>query len=126
MWSIICVIVVILYVVLFFFFFSSRRRHTRSLCDWSSDVCSSDLSTATIVLLLLDQLIEIFDDLVLNFLRFIARVLGAEAFFRFLEVAVEPLDDLFRLFAAGHRGWSRVLLVRIGLGIRFLLVRLVL
>src|SRR5215204_6981717 len=26
-----------------FFFFSSRRRHTRSLCDWSSDVCSSDL-----------------------------------------------------------------------------------
>src|SRR5438034_4539306 len=30
----------------FFFFFSSRRRHTRSLCDWSSDVCSSDLRTA--------------------------------------------------------------------------------
>src|SRR5438034_8222615 len=29
--------------VAFFFFFSSRRRHTRSLCDWSSDVCSSDL-----------------------------------------------------------------------------------
>src|SRR5260221_9524963 len=28
---------------IFFFFFSSRRRHTRSLCDWSSDVCSSDL-----------------------------------------------------------------------------------
>src|SRR6266496_3914292 len=28
---------------LFFFFFSSRRRHTRSLRDWSSDVCSSDL-----------------------------------------------------------------------------------
>src|SRR5438874_9181628 len=24
------------------FFFSSRRRHTRSLRDWSSDVCSSD------------------------------------------------------------------------------------
>src|SRR4030066_545567 len=28
---------------LFFFFFSSRRRHTRFKCDWSSDVCSSDL-----------------------------------------------------------------------------------
>src|SRR6266496_3582239 len=28
----------------FFFFFSSRRRHTRSLRDWSSDVCSSDLA----------------------------------------------------------------------------------
>src|SRR5438034_9172798 len=30
--------------IFFFFFFSSRRRHTRSLCDWSSDVCSSDLA----------------------------------------------------------------------------------
>src|SRR6266496_6447556 len=29
--------------ITFFFFFSSRRRHTRSLRDWSSDVCSSDL-----------------------------------------------------------------------------------
>src|SRR5205085_6345026 len=29
--------------VFFFFFFSSRRRHTRFDCDWSSDVCSSDL-----------------------------------------------------------------------------------
>src|SRR2546427_8803668 len=26
-----------------YFFFSSRRRHTRFDCDWSSDVCSSDL-----------------------------------------------------------------------------------
>ena len=25
------------------FFFSSRRRHTSVGCDWSSDVCSSDL-----------------------------------------------------------------------------------
>src|SRR5438876_6346877 len=31
---------------LFFFFFSSRRRHTRWTGDWSSDVCSSDLSLA--------------------------------------------------------------------------------
>src|SRR5215204_6669882 len=30
------------------FFFSSRRRHTRSLCDWSSDVCSSDLFTTEV------------------------------------------------------------------------------
>src|SRR5260221_2011721 len=33
-------------------FFSSRRRHTRSLCDWSSDVCSSDLIFAGFVLVL--------------------------------------------------------------------------
>src|SRR2546430_16235631 len=26
------------------FFFPSRRRHTRFDCDWSSDVCSSDLN----------------------------------------------------------------------------------
>src|SRR5438034_263240 len=30
------------------FFFSSRRRHTRSLCDWSSDVCSSDLGSCAV------------------------------------------------------------------------------
>src|SRR3989475_1158793 len=34
----------------FFFFFSSRRRHTRFDCDWSSDVCSSDLDTIKCVL----------------------------------------------------------------------------
>src|SRR3990167_1173991 len=28
---------------LFLLIFSSRRRHTRFDCDWSSDVCSSDL-----------------------------------------------------------------------------------
>src|SRR2546430_4111018 len=32
-----------LYLLWLFFFFSSRRRHTRFDCDWSSDVCSSDL-----------------------------------------------------------------------------------
>src|SRR5690349_24474740 len=31
------------YFFIWCFFFSSRRRHTRSLRDWSSDVCSSDL-----------------------------------------------------------------------------------
>src|SRR6201982_4276805 len=30
-----------------FVFFSSRRRHTRLTCDWSSDVCSSDLAGAS-------------------------------------------------------------------------------
>src|SRR5262249_59995002 len=40
-----CVIFDLLFMcVLFFFFFSSRRRHTRLVSDWSSDVCSSDLS----------------------------------------------------------------------------------
>src|SRR6266571_3427884 len=30
------------------FFFSSRRRHTSLTCDWSSDVCSSDLCCFTV------------------------------------------------------------------------------
>src|SRR2546422_364547 len=33
-----------------FFFFSSRRRHTRCSRDWSSDVCSSDLTTSQPIL----------------------------------------------------------------------------
>src|SRR6266478_2104198 len=33
-------------ILVVFFFFSSRRRHTRFDCDWSSDVCSSDLNRA--------------------------------------------------------------------------------
>src|SRR2546430_12093666 len=39
-----------------YFFFSSRRRHTRFDCDWSSDVCSSDLGS-----LLRDHLLEELD-----------------------------------------------------------------
>src|SRR5690242_20816389 len=35
--------IISLFFFFFFFFFSSRRRHTRLTCDWSSDVCSSDL-----------------------------------------------------------------------------------
>src|SRR5256886_8797415 len=34
---------------MYFFFFSSRRRHTRFDCDWSSDVCSSDLTVRNAV-----------------------------------------------------------------------------
>src|ERR1019366_1767767 len=43
MW--ICVLLFVL--LFFFFFFSSRRRHTRLVSDWSSDVCSSDLTSIT-------------------------------------------------------------------------------
>src|SRR5256886_5237957 len=32
-----------------FFFFSSRRRHTIFDCDWSSDVCSSDLDNQRVI-----------------------------------------------------------------------------
>src|SRR5438477_3669060 len=42
---------------LLFFFFSSRRRHTRLTCDWSSDVCSSDLPA----ILLMDEPLSALD-----------------------------------------------------------------
>src|SRR5947209_13388719 len=37
-------VLLLCYFLFFFFFFSSRRRHTRYWRDWSSDVCSSDLT----------------------------------------------------------------------------------
>src|SRR5699024_12015753 len=46
-----------------FFFFSSRRRHTRSKRDWSSDVCSSDLTfnilNFEVVILLANHFIDL-------------------------------------------------------------------
>src|SRR5256886_8490027 len=54
-------------VVYVFFFFSSRRRHTRFDCDWSSDVCSSDLGLFGVFdarfVLLADLLLVTSDDL---------------------------------------------------------------
>src|SRR5688572_32098040 len=62
-----------------FFFFSSRRRHTRFDCDWSSDVCSSDLLNS-----LLD---EIFN-------RYVAQVAEARR---------KPVEDVRALVdAAPH------------------------
>src|SRR5438270_5528334 len=43
-------VTVTLYWCFFFFFFSSRRRHTRFDCDWSSDVCSSDLCRSLLLM----------------------------------------------------------------------------
>src|SRR3989475_6740024 len=45
-----------MFVFSIFFFFSSRRRHTRFDCDWSSDVCSSDLGGASAAILRADEI----------------------------------------------------------------------
>src|SRR3982750_1406481 len=68
----------------FFFFFSSRRRHTRSVRDWSSDVCSSDLYPVETLLELLssgmtiDEILADYQDLerddLLAVLAFAARL----------------------------------------------------
>src|SRR2546430_6460321 len=42
-----------------FFFFSSRRRHTRFDCDWSSDVCSSDLSSSFVEAEVKPQIVDL-------------------------------------------------------------------
>src|SRR5688572_20495521 len=47
----------------YLFFFSSRRRHTRFDCDWSSDVCSSDLDARKQVVVTSDKLPHEIKDL---------------------------------------------------------------
>src|SRR2546427_12564318 len=46
--SLILITLCVLFFTTNFFFFSSRRRHTRFDCDWSSDVCSSDLGRLSV------------------------------------------------------------------------------
>src|SRR5260370_8104830 len=46
----VCVVWILHHTTDFFFFFSSRRRHTKFKCDWSSDVCSSDLDLLATIL----------------------------------------------------------------------------
>src|SRR5256886_7767432 len=55
------IVFIIWYVRYFcFFFFSSRRRHTRFDCDWSSDVCSSDLGPAMNIVLAIGLLTGVY------------------------------------------------------------------
>src|SRR5256886_11192907 len=46
-----------------FFFFSSRRRHTRFDCDWSSDVCSSDLAAIALERGRVDEVYQLAADM---------------------------------------------------------------
>src|SRR5207237_4880866 len=64
-----------------FFFFSSRRRHTRFKCDWSSDVCSSDLAA-----------------LRERILRKTRDVLEPEGAFLVYQFSTRVLEDLRRFF----------------------------
>src|SRR5260370_10637870 len=75
---------------LILFFFSSRRRHTRFKCDWSSDVCSSDL---------VDQVAELGSSIVPSILQtaFIAIFVLSTMFVLNLRLAcvLLPLMPLF-------------------------------
>src|SRR4030066_708383 len=55
-------------------FLSSRRRHTRFKCDWSSDVCSSDLDPGAGLLV---RQFEVFGELPVSLGRFKRIEIGA-------------------------------------------------
>src|SRR5256886_7067206 len=78
----------------FFFFFSSRRRHTSFDCDWSSDVCSSDLA-----------LRDAFEPVALNFWRWLIAALVLAPF---------ALPELARARATLRRHAGLLALLEIG------------
>src|SRR6266478_6960746 len=82
----------------FSFFFSSRRRHTRFDCDWSSDVCSSDLILGT--LSLGRKTVEPFDKPELALLQAAADQIGlALDNARLYSESLRQLDELKRAHA---------------------------
>src|SRR6266481_6689084 len=80
-----------------YFFFSSRRRHTRWNCDWSSDVCSSDLVTLAAAEATYLAWLDCRE----------ARIPGGDPFTFFLERAKVALND-GRLFGPGGDGFVRL------------------
>src|SRR6266496_5846203 len=113
----------------FFFFFSSRRRHTRSLRDWSSDVCSSDLgllgevdpiSAKHLVRITTGKMrLGIGDPTVLDALSFARR--GDRSLRPMLEAAYNRTSDLgliARTLWAGDESAVEALTVTVGRPIR--------
>src|SRR4051812_49910988 len=80
----------------FCFFFSSRRRHTRLTCDWSSDVCSSDLDSYDC-----RGRSQCQREIIYPFLPlFLALTLGSSpAIIGIIEGAAESVSSLLKLFA---------------------------
>src|SRR5256886_16530404 len=76
------------------FFFSSRRRHTRFDCDWSSDVCSSDLPG------------EVNPRINGRLDEFVMKALAIETTERFQDES-EMSEALARLRAGGKRTFSK-------------------
>src|SRR2546426_5094376 len=77
----------------FFFFFSSRRRHTRLQGDWSSDVCSSDLTGPT------DVTLQVF-----RVIRAIQDEIGVAAASTYIVSRTRSADDLLRVLLLAREG----------------------
>src|SRR2546429_786537 len=98
-----------------YFFFSSRRRHTRCSRDWSSDVCSSDLSChgSARLLVIGEELLETADIAVVHETRaagarlaFDLAVLVAEIVATVGRVALEALRRLAKALGRGPVGFQ--------------------
>src|SRR5947199_5054200 len=104
--------------MMMFFFFSSRRRHTRCLSDWSSDVCSSDLTIWGIV--------PLYSGLLLN-----EMTSGRASFrtaiqtgFSFLWAGAQWLYPYFRARPAGAPRLELDAMLPINLAVTFLVIGL--
>src|SRR5260370_1719877 len=103
--------------MVFFFFFSSRRRHTRFKCDWSSDVCSSDLIIRESIR---THACEVADDLVgsRRMLRFFAehtmhsqpgaRLPEGSQQYVLDQIGTQLIDHLFQIVVAHARTGRRL------------------
>src|SRR5256886_4996539 len=111
--------------VTLFFFFSSRRRHTRFDCDWSSDVCSSDLFSGDLYLaprlryLRADEDVYAMMDSLRRVLALEPRVLFCQHRGRVEQGAARLRDKLDFLVELGERihelhgrGWSDAAIAR--------------
>src|SRR5690242_21545496 len=75
--------ILIIFFFFYFFFFSSRRRHTRLTCDWSSDVCSSDLNLLHKLFFFRLYLLRVIIYLALYFLIQVAVVVQTMSFLHY-------------------------------------------
>src|SRR5690606_40670038 len=80
-------------------FFSSRRRHTRFSRDWSSDVCSSDLTAPTILINLSYILFYGIFQMTMIQLHYTSKLkLSGQAFHLSISIALMPLMQKQNLF----------------------------
>src|SRR2546427_2476268 len=90
-----------------FFFFSSRRRHTRFDCDWSSDVCSSDMIGTRQSMVRQFALVHAREE---DLLRFVDRTAVADETFRDFVTFCRSQDIVLEIVSEGLDFYVRYLL----------------